>query len=193
MQRRFNQNPNTLKRLNEHYEKLEPKDERFNNWMFPFLKPIIPEKGKIVEVGCGYGRDLREVQKYTEAELHGCDFSTTCINKFPQQTNVEKVWVHDICKDLLPEKYDLIICSQTLEHVTDPLNCILNLKGSLNPKGWLFITVPYPGSGLDRGVKLHQWSYSEQFFKMFLNGCVIKPHIPKGAQKPRHMIIIWKL
>lgn len=70
--------------------------------------------------------------------------------------------------EIWSKKYDFIILSEVVEHLSDPRRDMLKLAGLLNPKGQIFIkTKIYPK---DRGV-FDQWFYKRdpthvQFFDL---------------------------
>lgn len=176
MKQKLKKNPNTRKRMNQHYKtlieimSLEGKEERFAEWIMDYLKPLIPATGKILDIGCGMGRLLHEVGKFTDAKLYGIDISWNAIveakKRYPYEFRVADA-------EHLAGEYDLIINSQTLEHVDDPEKIILRMKDHSKR---LFITVPYPNSSLDNGVKLHYWRFEVKDFEKLLDDPTIKKH-----------------
>jgi len=163
MQKKHKDNPNTIQRMEDHYLKLVNKEERFYEWILKYIN--IPKKGKILDVGCGMGRLIHEIGKHTEAELFGIDVSTVAIeeakNRYPD-INFEVT-----PGEVFEGQYDLIVCSQTLEHVDDPKIIIDNIVARGKQ---ILITVPWPKSNLDNGVGLHHW----RFFKTDFPGFAIK-------------------
>ena len=96
-----------------------------------------------------------------------------------------------ICEDAETIKhdkqYDLIINSQTLEHVDNPKIIIKNMMKLSKKNGVIFITVPYPNSNLDRGVKLHHWTFYEKDFKDIMGQHTECIKIDKN-----HLGVIWE-
>jgi len=179
-------NPNTIERMNQHYEKFNPDSERFNDWMMPKLLEVVPKKGKILEVGCGFGRTLHELKNHTGAILHGIELSPIAVEKAVNHYSGIIFEVAD-CEDMTYDReYDLVICSQTLEHVDNPKICIARMMKAVKKGGYIFITVPWPGSNLDRGVKLHHWTFYPEDYKEWLPGCQVI------QETPRHMVVIYK-
>jgi 2-polyprenyl-3-methyl-5-hydroxy-6-metoxy-1,4-benzoquinol methylase len=54
------------------------------------------------------------------------------------------VRVHDLCKESLDEKFDLIIMGEILEHVNDPYSLLLNASRSLEKEGEIILSTPNP-------------------------------------------------
>jgi SAM-dependent methyltransferase len=49
----------------------------------------------------------------------------------------------DICKDALPEQFDLVIADQVLEHVARPIDAVRNIYAMVKPGGFAAIATPF--------------------------------------------------
>ena len=51
----------------------------------------------------------------------------------------------DLCAPLAPEheRYDVVICEQVLEHVSDPVRAVQNLRGLCFPGGHVIVSTPF--------------------------------------------------
>ena len=50
----------------------------------------------------------------------------------------------DICQPIAdPGRFDVVICEQVLEHVTDPWKAALNLRGLCAPGGHVIVSTPF--------------------------------------------------
>ncbi|MDH4147399.1 MAG: class I SAM-dependent methyltransferase, partial [Acidimicrobiia bacterium] len=49
----------------------------------------------------------------------------------------------DVTSDSLDDRFDLIICSEVLEHLDRPADAVRNLRSMLVDGGWLIVTVPH--------------------------------------------------
>lgn len=99
------------------------------------------QQGRVLDVGCGNGPTLRALADLLPAwELYGHEISDailpslTCIPGFRHLYTGE---VGDIS-----DRFDLIILSQSLEHVIDPVDTLATLRTKLAPGGVLLIQVP---------------------------------------------------
>lgn len=193
MDKKYAENPNTPEMLEWLYTKRwKPETERINDWMFPKLFKILkrmPSYSFILEVGCGFGKTLDEIgKKFPTFDLTGIDISKDAINggKEFYDDNIKLECMNFENYDTKFEnKFDVIICSQTLEHVDYPFAIMDNMKRSLKKNGNLFITVPWPKSNLDNGVKSHFWRFYPDDFKNFYKDC-------KVLKEGTRLIAIWK-
>lgn len=101
--------------------------------------------GTILDAGCGEGTLLKQLNHKNNI-LYGMDISKTALENIspPIEENI-KFLIGDISKQesLPPMKFDLIICSEVLEHLDDDDTAIKNMNNLLNNSGKLIITVPY--------------------------------------------------
>ncbi|MEK6782635.1 MAG: methyltransferase domain-containing protein [Bacteroidota bacterium] len=75
----------------------------------------------------------------------------------------------DVCSQILPEKYDLIIAEQVFEHILRPYSAGKNVYEMLNPRGYFLVTTPFL-------LKVHPCPedctrWTETGMKYFLSEC----------------------
>jgi 2-polyprenyl-3-methyl-5-hydroxy-6-metoxy-1,4-benzoquinol methylase len=134
----FFSNPQTIK------EYLEPARLQFYRDIVQlFDDEKIEVNGKtLADVGCGTGHLLKYINnKMTPSLNAGFDFSEAALNVAKTIFPKADYKVHDLYK-LLPESFDIILCTEVLEHLQYPDEVITNLINRLNPNGILFLTVP---------------------------------------------------
>tara|TARA_B100000212_G_scaffold342211_1_gene328236 strand:- start:3147 stop:3890 length:744 start_codon:yes stop_codon:yes gene_type:complete len=91
----------------------------------------------VLDFGCGQGLLLKLLENYNY-DLYGYDFSKELVEIASQITNKSTIY-----NELpLDKKYDVIILSEVLEHLQDPLSILKVIKDKLNDNGYLIITVP---------------------------------------------------
>jgi SAM-dependent methyltransferase len=49
----------------------------------------------------------------------------------------------DICADVLPETFDIVIADQVLEHVRHPVAAARNIHSMVTPGGWAMVATPF--------------------------------------------------
>jgi SAM-dependent methyltransferase len=98
----------------------------------------------VLDVGCGSGHLLAEVSKlWPSASLRGIDFSAESIKLatrlFPH-INFMQGSIFDL--ERLESRFDLVICTEVIEHLEAADRAIDQLCSRCLPKGWIVITVP---------------------------------------------------
>lgn len=119
-----------------------------DNLIIPVIKKYITPKSRILEVGCGTGKLLSEIDLLsTGITLTGVEMSSDMI----QQINPEsfKNVVHLIHSSIenfsSNEIYDIIIMKQVLHHVVSRKSVLAKLSSYLAPKGVIIIMTPNEG------------------------------------------------
>lgn len=116
----------------------------WHNRKWVIIKEMIEEtSSRVLDIGCASGwLTARVVQILPGAGVIGLDVSQKMINyaktRYPQ--------IVFICADAhqLPfpdESFDLIICSETLEHVVDPLRVLSEIRRCLSPNGQAIVSM----------------------------------------------------
>jgi len=119
-------------------------------------------QGDVLDVGCGCGSLLKDLLNERRGyKLMGIDISEKAIKQaenqilpahimlegidFPYKPEDLRVMEGDITKKhtLPEEEFDLVICSEVLEHIEDDLSAIENLWKLVKEGGYLIITVPH--------------------------------------------------
>ena len=117
---------------------------------------------RVVDVGCGPGFFPRLLMdKGFKGQVSGCDFSAQAISLSSSLIPEGQFFQHDIYSPI-PEKYDLIICMETLEHLLHPED---GLKNLIQAAPRLILTVPEGRKDSFRG-HLNLWT--KESFEVFL-------------------------
>ena len=96
----------------------------------------IPKKGSILDVGCGEGSFL-ELMKKRGYECHGLETSKDGAKK----AMLKGLTVHNNIKKIR-EKFDVITLWHVLEHITNPVSYLRQIRSLLKKNGCLIIAVP---------------------------------------------------
>ncbi|MBI3520561.1 MAG: class I SAM-dependent methyltransferase [Bacteroidetes bacterium] len=99
---------------------------------------------RVLDVGCGNGN----ISRYIGSKGHdvlGIDISEATINKAISLTQMPNVRFKNIAAEELiaaAEIFDLVICSEVIEHLDAPSTVVKALSGLINKNGILIVTVP---------------------------------------------------
>jgi len=101
------------------------------------------EKIRILDVGVGLGRLLDRIKSsgFGNLDLYGIDISLPYLQiAHSKGLNVAMAKIEDI--PYVPEYFDVITCTDVLEHVEDLNLCISKILNCLKPGGKLIVRVP---------------------------------------------------
>ncbi len=108
------------------------------------LQPLLKKDAKIMEVGCGRGRNLAMFKRNGFNNLLGLDPSPDCCRKL-QKSGIVCVnkFLTSYMLDSNPFKeFDCVILSHMLEHFVEPEKALDMISHLLKPTGFLYILVP---------------------------------------------------
>jgi SAM-dependent methyltransferase len=129
--------------------------------MVDLVERFVKPGASLLDVGCGNGELLAAIAASGKvARLSGADVSDVPLAQARQNVPQADFRVVDICKEALPERYDLITCMMTLDLVDDDQLAVQHLSEMLKPGGYLLVVVQHLakfGSPLDQryGVRRH--------------------------------------
>jgi ubiquinone/menaquinone biosynthesis C-methylase UbiE len=104
----------------------------------------LPAGAQVLEVGCSGGVLLEKLQKgvLKDGVIHGIDISTNAIS-LCRDRGLERVAVMDGSATTFSDRqFDLIIASDTLEHIAQDKTALAEWHRILKPSGSLIIFVP---------------------------------------------------
>ena len=110
------------------------------------LHPVFLPDTKVLDIGCGRGELLNELQKLG-CDCWGVDFDKSVINVAKNYFGLKNVFVADLNSFFdgnvaeFP-KFDIITFFEVLEHLDNPLYFIEGVVKLLKPNGKLVISVP---------------------------------------------------
>ena len=108
------------------------------------LNKLGNRKLRVLDVGCGNGNISRYIGSKGH-EVLGIDISEATINKAISLTNMPNVRFKNIAAEELiaaAEIFDLVICSEVIEHLDTPSAVVQALSVLINKNGILIVTVP---------------------------------------------------
>ncbi|MDB5266915.1 MAG: hypothetical protein JWN89_730 [Parcubacteria group bacterium] len=143
--------------------------ERFHNWLrgnhrIHYMLP--PGTGRVLDVGCGDGRSLLQLEALGY-EACGIEADEN-IRRIKDELRLD-IYIGTI-EDYpsLPEKFDIIIANQLVEHIVDLESFMNAARKLLTPGGTIIISTPNAGS-LQRKLFGRAWvnwhiPYHQQIF-----------------------------
>ena len=126
------------------YEYNRIADRKRVDFIARVLENSISREGRVLDVGCGNGVISRHLGKLG-FNVTGVDVSEKTIEKARSLTDLPNVvFMKKSAEELVAsgEKYDAIVCSEVLEHLSDPGALLRVLHASLADNGKLIVTVP---------------------------------------------------
>lgn len=112
------------------------------------LRGLLVEEGvaldgrSVGDFGCGVGQVLQHlVEGASPAELVGLDFSEAALRAARERLPTARLLHHDIY-DPLDRSFDVVLCTETLEHLAEPRRALASVLRSLAPGGICLVTVP---------------------------------------------------
>jgi SAM-dependent methyltransferase len=140
------------------------------------IKENKPE-GKVLDLGCGEGHVLNRLTE--NFERYGCDISEKPLYFLDNDVNTK------ICNlnEGFPFNniFDVIVCSELLEHLENPEDVLQNISQHLKPDGLSLITIPnYKNTRLGGGdpFHLHGWKISDFCKVLKANGLTVEKFYP---------------
>jgi 2-polyprenyl-3-methyl-5-hydroxy-6-metoxy-1,4-benzoquinol methylase len=83
----------------------------------------------VLDVGCGQGSLLGEIKShFPHVKTTGIDISPTAVDLARRQAPEGEFHVGDLIRQPLDNKFDLVICSEVLEHIADDLQVSHRLR-----------------------------------------------------------------
>lgn len=112
------------------------------------LKNINFNKKIVLDLGCGYGRDIEDFYKAGAKEVFGVDNSELMIEEAKRKTKfLDNRLVSDITNLPFSEnKFDIVIAKHSLHYLSDLNSAWLEIARVLKENSYLIFTIPHPFS-----------------------------------------------
>lgn len=153
---------------------------RRDRWISIQAKSV-SNKSKVLDIGAG---SCPHREKFNHCEYFTQDFAQLSDDEIQDQEGYGKIdFVSDILDIPVPDKsYDVILCTEVIEHVPDPVSAIKEFSRILKPGGTLLITAPLM-SGLHQEPYHFYGGYTKYWYKKFLteNSFAELNIIPNGS------------
>ncbi len=115
------------------------------DWLdIPLRYLAVPEKGRMLDVGCGDGSVLKLAQELGW-NAEGVDFDAQAVDAARRKKLSVKLG--HLAEQRYPdESFDLVLMSHAIEHVHDPLGTLREIRRVLRVDGTLVVTTPNAAS-----------------------------------------------
>ncbi|MCW1309667.1 MAG: class I SAM-dependent methyltransferase [Candidatus Nanoarchaeia archaeon] len=129
----------------------------------------------ILDAGCGGGYLMDRLNKFGYKNIFGFDISKSGIEiaKKNFKDISDNSVVHNAYEKILPEyfpdKFDLVISTEVIEHLYSPHDYLENINSWLKPKGFLILTTPYHGYFKNMSIALFN-KFDEHFNPLWEGG-----------------------
>jgi trans-aconitate methyltransferase len=103
------------------------------------LQPLHFES--VLDVSCGQGALLTEIaERFPQVQLCGTELSAAALTLTQQRVPGGQFWPLDLEQAHLPQQFDLVICSEVLEHIPDDVVAIQHLAAMT--RRYVLVSVP---------------------------------------------------
>jgi trans-aconitate methyltransferase len=147
-------------------EYLSPERLEFYEELATIFASLAPRR--LIDVGCGTGNLLRlTVDRMVVHPEHvmGVDHSEAGISRARQLLPTATVIVADLYSIPVSERFDLVLCTEVLEHLHEPARAVEQLRRLCGRGGRVAITVP---DGAEDSWEGHVNFWDEAAFQRFL-------------------------
>jgi 2-polyprenyl-3-methyl-5-hydroxy-6-metoxy-1,4-benzoquinol methylase len=99
---------------------------------------------QVLDIACGVGYGSKTLKEAGAASVMGVDCSESALQH--ARTNYQLPGVEFLCADAekfqTTQKFDVVVCLETIEHLHAPIDFLKNVHSYLNSDGYLFLGVP---------------------------------------------------
>lgn len=139
---------------------------------------LINENWVVADVGCGEGESLKfltRICNLPKENVYGFDISTKYLKKTKKYSNNVYVWNPEVKSCPVKQKFDLIVCFDVVEHVTNTDNFIKNIAMSMRGGGRLLLCTPN-AKAFSRYIQKEKWyaNQDETHLKYFSREMIVK-------------------
>lgn len=125
------------------------------------------KRGRLLDVGCATGFLLDEARK-AGWEVSGVELSAWAVGYAKTKLRIETIF-HGILKNAgYPDNYfDAVIMKDSIEHLTDPVSVLIEIRRVLKPDGIICVNTPNIDSLTGRTLKARWWGVKQSHLYYF--------------------------
>lgn len=191
MKKIFKENINTKEYWDDVYSKEDKTGiKRIYTDLWEEVAKHIPNKPfSLIDIGCGCGHLLHYLSiNRPKLNLYGTDFSAEAIKL--ANKNCPEAELKLCCDNSFPfakESFDIIICSEVLEHIENPRGFLKRVCTLLKNGGFLITTTPWKWGESDPE---HIWNYEKPQDIIMLSSGKLKMLESTIANNNRTMVVL---
>lgn len=179
------------------YEELKKQKKRYVKYLCFLENMGYSFKGKnILDIGCGRGWLLKIISEYDSEKLLGIEPSIKRCTEIEKNPNFNFEVKCGSLKDFTHEqlgKFDLIILTDVIEHLSDPVGSLFKIKEFLNNNGYIYIYThseqPGPFININKRISLvHQLYFTKRTMNLLLQKTFLEPVKMKIQGSNLHLI-----
>jgi 2-polyprenyl-3-methyl-5-hydroxy-6-metoxy-1,4-benzoquinol methylase len=133
-----------IKNLMKQEDEAQPVDSNEPINRYRFISQFIEKTDNVLDIACGEGSGTKITSDFAK-EVYGIDYDKKYIAdaklKF-SKPNLKFILGSDELLEGFGEQFDKVICTHTLEHVSDDKLFLRRIRNSLKPNGKLILEVP---------------------------------------------------
>ena len=133
-----------------------------------FVREVMTRNYTICDMGCALGEGIPIFSRKFSTNVDGMDFSSEAIEKAKEQYPQNHFWIGDLQNLDSLKKYDVVICSNVLEHFYNPWEIFKNLAQVAQK--YIVIMVPYKET---LEIEEHEYHFSENVIPVNWAGFVL--------------------
>lgn len=137
-------------------QRLGPLTHTNHRLILKVLKPYLVDSARLLDVGCGNGALLDLLsRRFPALDLNGIEGSEQAVTRAPESVR-DRIVIEDITSgfSLDGRSFDIVICSEVLEHLPDCRPALASIVSHLRRGGHVLITVPH---------SMRYWSRADEF------------------------------
>lgn len=120
-------------------KKYGPMSRHIRRYIQKLIRPL--RFRSVLDVGCGQGSLLQDLMhEFPGIEPHGVDISASGVEFARKRVPGGTFGVLDLVSQTTGRTYDLLVCSEVLEHIDDDRSAMKNLRRMCAPGGHLVVT-----------------------------------------------------
>ena len=144
---------------------------------------------EVLEVGCGTGELLAVPLARRGLRVLGLDFHEPSIERAREHAaGTAATFDVRLAEDVAAEgnQFDVVICSEVLEHLNDPLSMLHTLRRLTKPCGLCFVTVPNGYGSYELAMQLKRWYLGSPLQVAYRS--LVKPLVGVAGRRSRAQV-----